>query len=138
MTTNRWRTRAAVAVIAAVAVTGCGSETLEENEAQACEQLGEAQAAVQQVRELDAGSATLDQYRTAIEDVTTNLSAVRDEVGDVAEDRLAAIETSIEGVRSSLTGAGGRPLPEVKDALDASLDELRQSIDAANEALGCS
>jgi hypothetical protein len=29
-------------------------------------------------------------------------------------------------------------LPEVKDALDASLDELRRSIEVANEALGCS
>lgn len=135
---RRRREGVALAVIAALAVTGCGSETPEENEAEACAQLAEVEASVQQLSALDIETASVDDYRAELDDIATNLSAARDEIADVAEDRVAAIEAAFEGLRGTLSGVDDQTLPEIQDTVNAALDQVQTEIAGATDDLDCS
>jgi hypothetical protein len=126
---------AATITVLCVVLTGCASA--ETNQAEACEQADETRQAVQQLRDLDVRSATGDDARDAVENAGDELSQLRGAVDDVADDRIDEVENSLAELRATLEGLGGQPLTEARASIEAALQNVATTWDAAWTSLDC-
>ena len=88
------------------AVAACDDE--EDPEVAFCESLVALTASVDELSSLDAASS-VDEYNTAVDNVSDAVTEVKDSAGDLAEEQVAAIQAAVDDLKS------------YKDDLDSSM-----------------
>jgi len=119
----------ALAGLLAVAA-GCAGE-----ESATCENLGDIQASVSELREIGPDEGAVDELRAAADEIEAEIAATRDAAEDELGTELDAFETSLQALRADFDAAEADGFSrESLTALVASVSSATAALEALVEA----
>lgn len=136
--TTPLRAAAATLALSAAFLTGACSDTPEENNAEACTALTEYEAALSALGDSLTADATVEQVRDARDDVASAASELDSALGDVAQDRVDALNQAWSDLDAAITDADSdATLQEAADTIRAQADEVESARADLGSALEC-
>lgn len=132
------RAAAATIAISAALLTGACSDTPEENTAEACTALTEYESALSALADSLTPDATVDEINEARDRVASAATDLDEAVGDVAADRVAALEQAWNDLDASITDADSdATLQEAADQIRAQAEEVQSARADLSAELDC-
>ncbi|HRO30993.1 MULTISPECIES: hypothetical protein [Micrococcaceae] len=121
-----------------IGLAGCSSPTPQENVSQACEAADAFGTALQEVRSSLTPEATVDELRTARNQLADSYEDLLKESGDVAEDRLEELDTNVDGFRDAVDEIDDdTKVPDAVDSLRNEANDVETAMDNLRSELNC-
>ncbi|GAA3688563.1 hypothetical protein GCM10023081_27380 [Arthrobacter ginkgonis] len=123
---------------AAALIAGCGSPSPQENVSQACTASEAFGAALKTFQDTLTTDATVEEIQAAREGVRGTYATLVNEVGDVARDRMAEVETATNELNAAVDAVPSDAA--LSDALGSLKNEATDVVNARNDldnALKC-
>lgn len=121
-----------------IGLAGCSSPTPQENVSQACEAADAFGTALQEVRSSLMPEATVDELRTARNQLADSYEDLLKESGDVAEDRLEELDTNVDGFRDAVDEIDDdTKVPDAVDSLRNEANDVETAMDNLRSELNC-
>ncbi|SFJ98814.1 hypothetical protein [Cellulomonas sp. KH9] len=129
---------AALVCAVALGLAACGGTDHAEDVDEACAASGELDEALDDLRATLTPDATVDELRDARTRVGDALDALRDQADDVAEGRADDVQAAWRDLTAAVDDVDGDAGPGAAlEPLRASAADVRQSLEALDDDLGC-
>jgi hypothetical protein len=131
-------TAAVALAVAALALNACSPPSPQENVSQACAAAESLAASVEQFRSTLSADATIEQVRSARDDVVASYDALVAEAQDVAQDRKDELETNVEEFQSAVDDVpDDTKLPDAVESLRNESADVGTALDGLEAELQC-
>jgi len=131
-------TAAVALAVASLALNACSPPSPQENVSQACAAAESLAASVEQFRSTLSADATIEQVRSARDDVVASYDALVAEAQDVAQDRKDELETNVEEFQSAVDDVpDDTKLPDAVESLRNESADVGTALDGLEAELQC-
>jgi hypothetical protein len=135
----RW---AALLVVVATGLIGCGESAEEEALAEVCDARAEIEQEVDGLQSLTLSTVSIDRVRDALDAIEADLQNITDATGDLAEDTRTEVEEATDDFRSSVDDALSSlgettTLQAGRTQVSAAIDDLARSYEDAFAPVEC-
>ncbi|WP_313823600.1 hypothetical protein [Citricoccus sp.] len=123
--------------LATAVLTGCSS-TPEENVSTACEASDAYAAALQSFQDTLSPDATVEEIRTARDEVRSTHDDLEEAAEDVAQDRMDELDSAEDGLNDAVEDLpDDATMSEAMDTLESQSSEVETARNAVAEELSC-
>lgn len=122
----------------ALSVTGCSSESPQENVSQACTEADALGTAIEDFRAALTEDATVEEVRAARDSVIDSYDTLMAEAQDVAQDRIDELESTIDRFQAAVDDVpDDAEVPDAVESLRGEATDVRTSLESLEADLTC-